>query len=268
MLRVDDVTVRFGGIAALRGVTLEAADGLVTGLIGPNGAGKTTLFNVATGLQRPRTGCVVLDGRDVTRLGPGQRSRRGLGRTFQRLEVFGSLSVRDNVLLAAEVERGWRSGRGSARQVADTLVERTGLGHLADTAAAELPTGSARLLELARALATRPSTLLLDEPGSGLDESETRDLGDLLLEVAAQGTAVLLVEHDVELVMRVCTTVTVLDFGQVLAQGSPAEVQADPRVQDAYLGAARPAGPTAGPPVGPAVGPTVTAAPDREQVMS
>ncbi|MDP3712256.1 MAG: ABC transporter ATP-binding protein [Mycobacteriales bacterium] len=267
MLRVDDVTVRFGGISALRGVTLEAADGLVTGLIGPNGAGKTTLFNVATGLQRPRTGCVVLDGRDVTRLGPGQRSRRGLGRTFQRLEVFGSLSVRDNVLLAAEVERGWRSvsgsGRGSARQVADTLVERTGLGHLADTAAAELPTGSARLLELARALATRPSTLLLDEPGSGLDESETRDLGDLLLEVAAQGTAVLLVEHDVELVMRVCTTVTVLDFGQVLAQGSPAEVQADPRVQDAYLGAAPPAGPPAGRPAGP----PVTAAPDREQVM-
>jgi branched-chain amino acid transport system ATP-binding protein len=216
VLEAEDVTVRFGGVTALSGVALRAPDGQVTGLIGPNGAGKTTFFDVATGLRRPRPGQVRLDGRDVTRHGPGRRARHGLGRTFQRLEVFGSLSVRDNVLLAAEV---------------------TGLAAVADRPAAELPTGTARLLEVARALATAPSTLLLDEPGSGLDEAETRALGDLLVDVAREGTAVLLVEHDVELVMRVCASVTVLDGGRVLTTGTPAEVQGDARVREAYLGA-------------------------------
>ena len=240
MLRVDDVTVRFGGIKALAGVSLQAPDGQVTGLIGPNGAGKTTLFDVATGLRRPRSGRVHLDGRDVTRLGPGRRAHRGLSRTFQRLEVFGSLTVRDNVLLAAEVAVGLRH-LGRAQRMTDDLLARTGLLPVASRPAADLPTGTARLLEVARALATRPTTLLLDEPGSGLDETETHALGDLLLDVAAQGAAVLLVEHDVDLVMRVCTAVTVLDFGAVLAHGTPAQVQADPRVQQAYLGTADPA---------------------------
>jgi branched-chain amino acid transport system ATP-binding protein len=237
VLEVDDVSVSFGGIHALRGVTLQAPSGQVTGLIGPNGAGKTTLFDVATGLRRPRSGRVHLNGRDVTRLGPGRRAHRGLSRTFQRLEVFGSLSVRDNVLLAAEVAHGLRSLR-HARAHTDALLERTGLTAMAHRPAAELPTGTARLLEVARALATRPSTLLLDEPGSGLDEGESHALGDLLLEVASEGMAVLLVEHDVEMDMRVCTVVTVLDFGQVLAQGTPSDIQADPAVQQAYLGTA------------------------------
>ena len=241
MLQVDDVTVTFGGIKALGGVSLAAPAGQVTGLIGPNGAGKTTLFDVATGLRKPKRGRVQLDGRDVTRLGPGRRARRGLSRTFQRLEVFGSLSVRDNVLLAAEVAHGLRSLRHASAH-ADAILERTRLTAVADRPAAELPTGTARVLEVARALATQPSTVLLDEPGSGLDEAESHALGDLLIDVAAEGTAVLLVEHDVELVMRVCTTVTVLDFGQVLSQGTPAQVQADPRVQAAYLGTAEPAG--------------------------
>ena len=239
MLQVDDVTVSFGGIKALGGASLTAPDGQITGLIGPNGAGKTTLFDVATGLRRPRSGRVHLDGRDVTRLGPGRRAHRGLARTFQRLEVFGSLSVRDNVLLAAEVAHGLRSLRRAGVH-ADALLERCRLTSLANRPAAELPTGTARVLEVARALATQPSTLLLDEPGSGLDEAESQALGDLLLEVAAEGTAVLLVEHDVEMVMRVCTSVTVLDFGTVLAQGTPAEIQADVRVQQAYLGTASP----------------------------
>jgi branched-chain amino acid transport system ATP-binding protein len=241
VLRVDDVTVSFGGIKALGGVSLEAVPGQVTGLIGPNGAGKTTLFDVVTGLRRPKSGRVHLNGRDVTRLGPGRRAHRGLSRTFQRLEVFGSLSVRDNVLLAAEVAHGLR-GLRRAGAAADEILERTRLTALADRPAAELPTGTARVLEVARALATQPTTLLLDEPGSGLDEAESHALGDLLLDVAAQGTAVLLVEHDVDMVMRVCTTVTVLDFGKVLSQGTPAQVQTDPLVQAAYLGTATPNG--------------------------
>ena len=235
MLQVDDVTVSFGGIKALGGVSLTAPRGQVTGLIGPNGAGKTTLFDVVTGLRKPRSGRVHLDGRDVTRLGPGRRAHRGLARTFQRLEVFGSLTVRDNVLLAAEVAHGLR-GLRRAGVHADEILERCRLTSLANRPAAELSTGSARVLEVARALATQPSTLLLDEPGSGLDESESQALGDLLLAVAAEGTAVLLVEHDVDLVMRVCSDITVLDFGRVLAQGTPAEIQADARVQQAYLG--------------------------------
>jgi branched-chain amino acid transport system ATP-binding protein len=239
VLEVEDVSVSFGGIQALRDVSLVAPPGQVTGLIGPNGAGKTTLFDVATGWRRPRSGRVRLDGRDVTRVGPGRRAHRGLSRTFQRLEVFGSLSVRDNVLLAAEVTSGLRRMRTAGART-DELLDRLGLSGVAARPAAELPTGTARLLEVARALATSPSTLLLDEPGSGLDEAESHALGDLLLEVAAEGTAVLLVEHDVELVTRVCAAVTVLDFGSVLAHGTPAEIQADPQVQAAYLGTADP----------------------------
>ena len=231
MLRVDDVTVRFGGVQALAGVSLECPPGRVTGLIGPNGAGKTTLFNVVTGLQRPDRGRVLLGDRDLTRLSAQRRARAGLARSFQRLEVFGSLSVRENVLLAAELRRGPSPGA-----LADALLARVGLSALAGASAGSLPTGSARLLELARALATSPSVLLLDEPGSGLSEDETAALGDLLLSLAADGVAVLLVEHDVELVMRVCEHVYVMDMGALLSQGTPAQVQGDVRVQDAYLG--------------------------------
>jgi branched-chain amino acid transport system ATP-binding protein len=237
VLRVDDIAVRFGGLKALSGVSLRCPAGQVTGLIGPNGAGKTTLFNVVTGLQRPDSGRVHLGDRDITRAGIERRARAGLARTFQRLEVFGSLTVRENVQLAAEIHRGWRRRDPAPVAVADELLARVGLTALADMQAGLLPTGSARLLELARALAISPTTLLLDEPGSGLDESETRQLGALLQELAAEGTAVLLVEHDVELVMRVCTHVYVLDFGQLLFEGTPAHVQADVGVQQAYLGA-------------------------------
>ena len=230
MLSVEDVHVRFGGVDALRGVSLEAPTGRVTGLIGPNGAGKTTLFNVITGLQRPDKGTVHLGDRNLTRKGIRARSRAGLGRTFQRLEVFGSLTVRENVLLAAELH-------GYSGSVADEVLDRIGLAPLASQQAGSLPTGTARLLELARALATRPTVLLLDEPGSGLDDAESRDLGLLLTRLAAEGMSVLLVEHDVELVMTTCDHVYVLDFGQLLAEGTPAEVQADLQVQTAYLGA-------------------------------
>jgi branched-chain amino acid transport system ATP-binding protein len=237
VLRVESAAVRFGGVQAVADLSLHCPAGSVTGLIGPNGAGKTTLFNVITGLQRPDSGRVLLGDRDITRLSAQRRAKAGLARTFQRLEVFGSLTVRENVLLAAELRRGLRRRGEAPSATADRLLHDVGLAAVADHQAGSLPTGSARLLELARALATEPAVLLLDEPGSGLGEAESQALGDLLLAVAGDGTAVLLVEHDVELVMRVCQHVYVLDFGELLCEGPPAHVQADPSVQAAYLGA-------------------------------
>jgi branched-chain amino acid transport system ATP-binding protein len=241
VLQVEGVSVSFGGVQALGGVSLDAPKGCVTGLIGPNGAGKTTLFNVVTGFQRPSRGWVRMDSRDVTKLRPDARARFGLGRTFQRLELFGSLSARENILVAAEASRGRTDT--SVRDLADEVLERVGLRAVAGRQADTLPTGLARLVELGRALATRPRLLLLDEPSSGLDHSETESLGRLLASLADEGVAVLLVEHDVDLVMRVCSRVHVLDFGQIIAVGSPAEVQADPSVQLAYLGAEAHGGP-------------------------
>ena len=237
MLRVEEVTVNFGGLRAIDALNLEVPAGMITGLIGPNGAGKTTAFNVVTGLQRPDSGRVLLDGRDITSIGPSARARLGLGRTFQRLELFGSLSARDNVLVALE-SRGAHGRR--ARQLADELLERIGLQPVAGAQADILPTGMARLLELARALACEPKVLLLDEPSSGLGSGDTDRLGDLLSELAGLGVAVLLVEHDMDLVMRVCSKIYVLDFGRLIASGNAAEVSADPLVQAAYLGTASP----------------------------
>ena len=237
LLEVRGVEVRFGGHQALRAVNLGVEAGRVTGLSGPNGAGKTTLVDVVTGLRDPDAGSVVLDGRDVTRLAPHRRARLGLARTFQRLEVFGSLTARDNIRTAAEIAGRRRGGGGrSAGDEADAIVERLGLSAVAGERADALPTGSARLVELGRAMATRPRVLLLDEPASGLDETESAALGTLLVELAAAGAAVLLVEHDVALVMRICAEVHVLDAGAVLAAGTPAAIQADPAVLAAYLG--------------------------------
>jgi branched-chain amino acid transport system ATP-binding protein len=238
VLRVEDVGVRFGGVQALQSVTLQVEPGRLTGLIGPNGAGKTTLFNVITGLERPTRGRVTLAGRDVTGLAPHRRARLGLGRTFQRIEVFSSLTVLENVLAAAEARRSWARDEHDPVGTARAALARVGLAGLADRRVEGLSTGLLRLLEVARGLATRPSYLLLDEPGSGLDGEESEALGVLLLELVAEGTAILLVEHDVDLVMRVCETIHVLDAGQVISTGTPAEVQGDPVVQAAYLGAA------------------------------
>ena len=236
VLEVTGVTVRFGGHLALDDVHLSARPGEITGLIGPNGAGKTTLFNVITGLQAPQRGRVRLDGADVTRLAPYRRARQGLARTFQRLELFGLLTVRENVELAASVRR--RRGNVRGPRTPDQALELVGLTDLGPVRADELPTGKARLVELARALATGPRVLLLDEPASGQDDGETEAFREVLLGVAADGIAVVLVEHDVQLVMATCGTVHVLDFGRVLAAGTPAEIQADQGVIDAYLGAA------------------------------
>jgi len=240
LLRVDDVVVQFGGVTAVNHATFEVDAGTVTGLIGPNGAGKTTCFNVITGLQAPTSGHVVLDGHDITKMAVHRRARRGIGRTFQRLEAFGSLTVWDNVRTALDIHAGVRglfsSVDGSADRTVEELLERVGIAAYADERADSIPTGTARLLEVARALACDPRLLLLDEPSSGLDESETEDFGELLAGLAAEGRTVLMVEHDMDLVMTVCDTIHVLDFGSIIAQGTPPEVRADPAVQRAYLG--------------------------------
>jgi branched-chain amino acid transport system ATP-binding protein len=236
LLKVDSVSVSFGGLQALSGVTIDVPESEVTGLIGPNGAGKTTLFNVITGLQPANTGQVLLDDRDLTTYKPHKRARLGIGRTFQRLETFGTLSVRDNVLVAAEMRRGWSRERFKPGQLADELIERIGLVPVADERVDKLPTGTQRLVELARALATKPRVILLDEPSAGLNEEETDELAQLLHELAATGLGILLVEHDMGLVMSACDHIHVLDFGRIIAYGTPEEVQANPLVRAAYLG--------------------------------
>ncbi len=236
LLNVDQVSVRFGGLQALAAVTIDVPENEVTGLIGPNGAGKTTLFNVITGLQPPTGGTVVLDGKDITTTKPHQRARLGIGRTFQRLETFGTLSVRDNVLVAAEMRKGWSREKFKPGVLADELIERIGLTSVANERVDRLSTGTQRLVEMARALATKPRVVLLDEPSSGLNESETDDFSELLLELAGSGLAILLVEHDMGLVMSSCHHIHVLDFGQIIAFGTPTEVQANPLVRAAYLG--------------------------------
>jgi branched-chain amino acid transport system ATP-binding protein len=236
LLQVQEVSVRFGGLLALDEASIAVEPGRVTGLIGPNGAGKTTLFNVVTGLQQPSHGRVIFDGEDITRRRPHQRARRGIARTFQRLEAFGSLTAHENVLVALEMRRRWATEKYAPAEVATSLLEKVGIGDIADVRVEALPTGTARLVEVARALATGPRVLLLDEPSSGLDDSETDTLGELLHELAADGLAILLVEHDMAFVMGVCAHIDVLDFGRIIARGTPQEIRADPAVQQAYLG--------------------------------
>src|SRR5688572_3251700 len=234
LLDVEEVSLSFGGLQALGGVTLDVEAGHVTGLIGPNGAGKTTLFNVVTGLLAPDAGRVCIDGREITRARPHQRARLGIGRTFQRLETFGTLTARENVLVAAET--AWSRRKQPADEATDEIMERIGLADVADERVDKLPTGTARIVELGRALATHPRVLLLDEPSAGLNEAETSALGALLRDLAGTGLAVLLVEHDMAFVMGTCARIHVLDFGKIIAMGSPADVQGNPEVRTAYLG--------------------------------
>jgi branched-chain amino acid transport system ATP-binding protein len=239
---VTDVAVRFGGLVALENVSVSVEAGRITGLIGPNGAGKTTLFDVVTGMRKPNRGTVMLDGQDLKGISPYRRSRLGLGRTFQRLELFGTLTVRENIKVAASIgrRRGFsRARRGHAETVdalSQRLIESVNLSSVADQRADTVSTGMGRLVELARALAVAPSVLLLDEPASGQNTEETEAFASVLRQLAEDGLAILLVEHDMELVMGVCDLVYVLVQGTILRMGSPVEIQNDPAVAEAYLG--------------------------------
>jgi ABC-type branched-subunit amino acid transport system ATPase component len=248
-LEVRGLTVRFGGLTAVNAVNLAAPPGRITALIGPNGAGKTTTFDACSGLVAPTAGVITFAGRDVTRRPPHARCQLGLGRTFQRFELFESLPVRDNVSLGREaVLAGWRpdahlwARRRERREIevaTAEALERCGIADLADAPVADLSTGQRRLVELARAVAGRSTLLLLDEPSSGLDHAETARFGDVLLDlVAERGVGFFLVEHDMSLVMRICEHIYVLDFGTLIFEGDPAAVSADPEVRRAYLGSA------------------------------
>jgi branched-chain amino acid transport system ATP-binding protein len=232
-LEASDVTVAFGGRRALDAAGLSAEAGQITGLIGPNGAGKSTLFDVICGLRKPVSGKVALDGKDVTRLGPAKRASHGMARTFQRLELFGRLTVRENLLVAAELS----PERKNAASMTDQILARLGISGYAQTPADSLPTGTARLVEVGRALAARPKYLLLDEPAAGLGADETEKFAVLLRSLAdREGVAILLVEHDMSLVMGSCDQVYVLDLGKIIMSGTPEEVRGDERVLAAYLG--------------------------------
>ena len=237
LLEMHDVVVAFGGNRALDQISLDVEVGTITGLIGPNGAGKTTMFNVVTGLLTPGDGRVVLDGHDITRKPPHKRAQLGLARTFQRLELFTSLSVRDNIRVAGEIRNHWGVGDSmDAASEAQRIIELVGLDEVADRDVSEIPTGTARVVELGRALMTRPRVLLLDEPASGQTEQETHEFGALLQRLAADGLAICLVEHDMALVMEVCEIIHVLDYGRMIAVGAPDAIRSDQSVIDAYLG--------------------------------
>lgn len=236
LLECRELAMNFGGAAALGGVNITAEAGVITGLIGPNGAGKTTLFNCIGGLLQPTSGDVLFDDKVINRLPPYKRSRLGIARTFQRRELFVSLSVRDNIRVAGDIASRWQREKTNTARETDRVLDLLGISELADREVTEIPTGMARRVEVGRALMTRPKMLLLDEPASGQNESETEDFGDLLLHLRETGMAILLVEHDVSLVMKVCTHIHVLDFGCVIASGSPEEIQRDQLVLTAYLG--------------------------------
>jgi branched-chain amino acid transport system ATP-binding protein len=237
LLQALELNVRFGEHHAVRDVSLTVDAGEIVGLIGPNGAGKTTTFNAISGVQQCG-GRVSLDGVEISSASPQRRARLGMNRTFQRLEVFGSMTAYENIRTAAETRaRAHRESMRSAPAAADRLIDLLGLRPVADRRADALPTGQARLVELGRALATTPKVLLLDEPASGLDDVETQRLAEVLRSIAAQGIGVLLVEHDIDLIMTLCSRIYVMDLGAVIASGTPDQVRAEPSVRDAYLGA-------------------------------
>ena len=247
VLEVKDVSVRFGGLTALDAVSLTAPPRHVLGIIGPNGAGKTTLLNVLCGFIQPDQGQVIIDGRRQDRLRPHRLAGLGVARTLQGVGLFASLSAIENVMIGADCRA--RAGFFSAllglprssgderrlRREALQALERVGAGQVADARPGELPYGMRKRIALARALVAQPKILLLDEPASGLAEDELGELGALLRELAAETTLVI-VEHHMDLMMSVCDSLVVLDFGKVISRGSPQEIQADPAVTAAYLG--------------------------------
>ncbi|HTN66536.1 MAG TPA: ABC transporter ATP-binding protein [Burkholderiaceae bacterium] len=251
VLRVSDLSLRFGGIEALSQVSFSVAPGSVTALIGPNGAGKTSLFNCISGFYKPFSGDIVFEGESIARVPPPERAKRGLARSFQNIALFRGMTVLENIKLGrhSHMKSNLFDGliyRGRARreeealsaEIDEKIIRILDIGHIRDEPVANLPYGLRKRVELARALAMRPKVLLLDEPVAGMNREETEDIAHFILDIREEwGVTVLMVEHDMGMVMDISDHVVVLSFGKVIAQGKPEEVQRNPEVISAYLGA-------------------------------
>ncbi len=248
MLDITSLTKQFGGLTAVNNVSFSIQKGEILGLIGPNGAGKTTLINLISGLSQPTSGQILYDGRDITHDPAHKLCALGISRTYQNIRLFGEMSVLGNVLAGRHLEtptatRLWKwllpwpdPAARQQEQISQALLERLNLGHVSGRSAAELSYGNQRRVELARALATEPRLLLLDEPTAGMNKAETHDLGEIILQLRDEGVTILVIEHDMDLISQVCDRVEVLNFGSLIARGTPEEVRNDTAVIEAYLG--------------------------------